>query len=300
MVKAKAMKQLRKKVQKAERIENPLIECCPRGGGVVGALPGCKEENGKLVLALTSPPPSATMVAIDTAREAVDADDGGAATTAASTSAASSKFLTLEYLPSVDLSDFQLQQCMELFETNMGLYYKQSSWGLDLTEKADELRHKKARFLLVFADNTAAADDNGEHDGRTADSDGISDLVEGSQKENTNGVERNDDGKKLAAFVHFRFCFDDEDDPEYAVLYTYEIQVNERYQRLGLGRQLASLLEDIARGAELQKCMLTCFKTNRTAMKFYTERLGYEIDESSPSRHGDRTAEYEILSKLLR
>lgn len=41
--------------------------------------------------------------------------------------------------------------------------------------------------------------------------------------------------------------------------------------------------------------MLTCFKKN-PAIKFY-EHIGFEIDETSPSAHGDFSCSYEILSK---
>jgi hypothetical protein len=40
--------------------------------------------------------------------------------------------------------------------------------------------------------------------------------------------------------------------------------------------------------------MLTCFKENPTALLFY-RRLGYEIDEDSPSVQGIEV-DYEILS----
>jgi ribosomal protein S18 acetylase RimI-like enzyme len=47
------------------------------------------------------------------------------------------------------LSPNRLQDCMVLFEENMGALYKASSWGLDLAEKRRELDDMDARFLLV-------------------------------------------------------------------------------------------------------------------------------------------------------
>ena len=46
----------------------------------------------------------------------------------------------------------RLQDCMGMFEENMGALYRESSWGLDLTEKREELDHLNARFLLVYKD----------------------------------------------------------------------------------------------------------------------------------------------------
>lgn len=43
-----------------------------------------------------------------------------------------------------------LQACMDLFEDNMTQLYRDSSWGLNLKEKRDELDHVDARFLLVW------------------------------------------------------------------------------------------------------------------------------------------------------
>ena len=42
-----------------------------------------------------------------------------------------------------------LQDAVNMFEENMGIMYQNSSWGLDLKDKRDELRHQNARFLLV-------------------------------------------------------------------------------------------------------------------------------------------------------
>jgi ribosomal protein S18 acetylase RimI-like enzyme len=101
----------------------------------------------------------------------------------------------------------------------------------------------------------------------------------------------------LAGFVHFRFDYDDCDSPTQGVLYVYEIQIDERFQRQGLGKKLMLLSERIAKKAEVAKVMLTVFKKNQDAMHFYQE-LDYEIDESSPSKH-NVPADYEILSRQL-
>jgi ribosomal protein S18 acetylase RimI-like enzyme len=180
-----------------------------------------------------------------------------------------SNVFNVEFSQSSDLTDEKLKECLEVFANNMGDLYRESSWGLNLIEKAEELQHRKARFLIVTPlrknGNEVPADDN-----------------------NTN-----DD---LAAFVHFRFCLDDDDYPSAVVLYVYEIQVREAYRRQGLGAKLMDLMEQIVRATEMEKVMLTVFKKNQSAMQFYTQKLNYEIDATSPSQHNQHE-EYEILSK---
>jgi ribosomal protein S18 acetylase RimI-like enzyme len=143
----------------------------------------------------------------------------------------------------------------------MGDQYRNSTWGLDMAKKTEELQHRKARFLLAFASD-----------------------------------ENND--KELASFTHFRFDYDDEEEPTCTVLYVYEIQVETAYRRKGLGRRLMAIMESIARQTEMEKVVLTVFKVNESAMNFYIDSLGYSIDSFSPSKSGE-PADYEILSKSI-
>jgi len=96
---------------------------------------------------------------------------------------------------------------------------------------------------------------------------------------------------KLIGFVHFRFELDDEQ--KFPVVYCYEIQIESAYQGKGLGKFLMNVLVEIGTRFKLNKVMLTCFKHNAQATKFY-EKLGYGQDVCSPSKCGlDRS--YEIL-----
>ena len=84
------------------------------------------------------------------------------------------KSFDLQALSSTELSQENLQTLLNIFEANMGEMYRISTWGLNLEEKAEELRHRKARFLLIWS--------------------------RGGEEESTS--------RKIAAFVHFRFCFE--------------------------------------------------------------------------------------------
>ncbi|KAF0718066.1 hypothetical protein AaE_010726 [Aphanomyces astaci] len=100
---------------------------------------------------------------------------------------------------------------------------------------------------------------------------------------------------QVDAFLHFRFVEDEGD----AVVYVYEIQVGPGLQRQGLGKRLMQLLQLIGRKYRMKLILLTVFKTNVAAMTFYTETMGFDIDDTSPSAHGDMSESYEILSKSL-
>jgi ribosomal protein S18 acetylase RimI-like enzyme len=82
------------------------------------------------------------------------------------------------------------------------------------------------------------------------------------------------------------------------VLYVFEIQVEDAFQRQGLGRKLMKMMEYFAHAAGLDRILLTVFKKNASAMEFYTKSLGYDIDESSPSKYG-QSEDYEILTKKV-
>ncbi|RLN52147.1 hypothetical protein BBJ28_00021744 [Nothophytophthora sp. Chile5] len=96
-------------------------------------------------------------------------------------------------------------------------------------------------------------------------------------------------------FAHFRFVEDD----GVPVLYLYEVQLASTAQRRGLGKFLMQLLQLVARRHGMELMVLTVFKSNSGAMRFYRDRLGFAIDETSPSACGDDSQSYEILSKRV-
>jgi GNAT superfamily N-acetyltransferase len=100
---------------------------------------------------------------------------------------------------------------------------------------------------------------------------------------------------ELAAWTMFKFEFDDLDEPEYPVLFCHELHVDPRWSRSGLGTQLMKILIRIEEHFQLWKTMLTCFKINDQALKFYAS-IGFEIDANSPSSFGFHEECYEILS----
>merc|ERR1712149_57258 len=98
---------------------------------------------------------------------------------------------------------------------------------------------------------------------------------------------READTNKPVAFSHFRFDMDHDDD----VLYCYEIQLEESVRRKGLGKLMM-------KKSDMLKIMLTVFKHNDVASKFFKEVLKYEIDETCPYDTVYEQFDYEILSRF--
>ena len=94
---------------------------------------------------------------------------------------------------------------------------------------------------------------------------------------------------KCVGYSHFRFNMEVDDE----VLYVYEIQIDGKYQRKGIGRFMMFALEMLAFKADMRKIMLTILKHNTEADKFFKQIMKFEMDETSPKSHVD----YEILSK---
>ena len=82
------------------------------------------------------------------------------------------------------------------------------------------------------------------------------------------------------------------------VLYCYEIQLEESMRRKGLGKFMMKVLELMMMKCDLLKIMLTVFKHNDVASKFFKEVLKYEIDETCPYDTVYEQFDYEILSRF--
>ncbi|GBG26343.1 Ankyrin repeat domain-containing protein 1 [Hondaea fermentalgiana] len=103
-------------------------------------------------------------------------------------------------------------------------------------------------------------------------------------------IARHQDSGALAGFVNFRFTIEG----KALVFYVYEIQVDlSTAAHSGLGSFLMLLMERVARYWEMDWLMLTCFRANEQAMRFYA-KLGFAIDETSP-----KDKAHVIMSKQL-
>ena len=105
----------------------------------------------------------------------------------------------------------------------------------------------------------------------------------------------------LAAFVHLRFDWEDDD----LVLYVYEIQLAERVRRKGLGKFLMQTVELIARRANMDGVLLTVLGSDADAMAFY-RAIGFsEIYSTEEELETDEVEaatgkKYSLMSKDFR
>lgn len=100
-------------------------------------------------------------------------------------------------------------------------------------------------------------------------------------------------------FASFMLTYEDGDE----VVYLYEIHLQESLRGTGLGKKLMSFVEEVGQVAGMAMAMLTVFKNNADARKFY-DGLDYSLDKFSPGakilRNGVvKECDYEILSKVL-
>ena len=106
-------------------------------------------------------------------------------------------------------------------------------------------------------------------------------------------------GGPIQGFISFMLTFED----GFEVIYLYEIHLHTNLHGLGHGKHLMSIFENAGSIAEVKKAMLTVFKANEKALRFY-ENLGYSEDDFSPRprklRNGVvKEPDYFILSKEL-
>eukprot|EP00736_Rhodelphis_marinus_P005005 Rmarinus@m.25605 len=151
-------------------------------------------------------------------------------------------------LPYDHLTQKQVNFCFTLLKRNMERLYG-SEW--DDQEKREELQHSDARFLLITEEPVHPLKRRKAESG-----DRISNLV---------------------GFVHFRFLLEEECE----VLYVYEMQLARQVQGIGLGTFLVDALEYLGQRFHMKGLMLTCFKHNRKAMRFYEEN-GFSISCITP------------------
>lgn len=179
----------------------------------------------------------------------------------------------LDIYTAKSIPDADFEACFGLIELTSSNAYGGSSVGWSPLKKRKEMKLPDMRYLIAR---------------------------EGSRtvNPNLNGSSAPTQGQILG-FLSFMVTYEDGKE----VIYCYEIHMSPMAQGLGLGKQLMLTLEDIGRRVGLEKAMLTVFKSNTKALRFY-DRLGFVVDEYSPQprklRNGTvKEADYLILSKRL-
>ncbi|TPP67257.1 N-alpha-acetyltransferase 40 NatD catalytic subunit [Fasciola gigantica] len=153
-----------------------------------------------------------------------------------------------------------LDDMLNILCDNMKGFYKQSSWKWDTDLKREEAFSPKSWLLICR-------------------------------------IRENESSQLplIAGFASFRF----EREMERPVLYCYEIQLRDRYRGRSIGRYLMNILSLIAKNSKMTSIMLTVFKFNERALRFF-QNLGFVKDESDPSNfEGNPKMDYLIMSKRI-
>ncbi|CAG8909390.1 unnamed protein product [Penicillium egyptiacum] len=196
------------------------------------------------------------------------------------------------------ISAADLEACLDLVEQTSSAAYMASSAGWSRTKKRKEMKLPDMKYFIL----RGTPNDSGDSSGQIPESD-IAD-----NKAPTSPLKESDESfssigtgsPNVLGFLSFMVTYEDGKE----VVYCYEIHLSPTARGRGAGTLLMGRMEGIGRAIGLEKSMLTVFKSNESARRFY-ERLGYEVDEYSPRprklRNGTiKDVDYLILSKMLK
>uniref|UniRef100_A0A093Y2A4 N-alpha-acetyltransferase 40 n=1 Tax=Talaromyces marneffei PM1 TaxID=1077442 RepID=A0A093Y2A4_TALMA len=212
-------------------------------------------------------------------------------------------------IPSLDF-----EGCFSLIETTSSENYENSSMGWSPTKKRKEMRLPDMRYMVLRGppqpSPTPQRNHNNNNNNQTSTSTSTGTTGDTSEVSSTSeptdttpspagATTTSSPHSEVLAFLSFMTTYEDGKQ----VLYCYEIHIHPFLQGQGIGRHLMTLFEDTGRRIGLEKGMLTVFRANNAAMKFY-ERMGYDVDEFSPGprklRNGTvKEPDYLILSKVF-
>ncbi|OAT06134.1 GNAT family acetyltransferase Nat4 [Blastomyces gilchristii SLH14081] len=196
---------------------------------------------------------------------------------------------SIEIHSSSSIPKADLESCFLLVKLTSSEMYKHSTTGWSPSKKKNEMKLLDMRYMLLVRTTTPGSPQPPPTTATSERQKVLDKEVQTSQM----------GGRKLGGFLSFMVTYED----EIEVLYCYEIHLAPELQHRGLGKILLGYYEEIGRNIGLQKTMLTVFKANGPAIRFY-ERLGYAEDEFSPKpmrlRNGHiREYDYMILSKVI-
>lgn len=199
------------------------------------------------------------------------------------------------------ISAADLEACLDLVEQTSSEAYIASPGGWSRTKKRKEMKLPDMKYLILRDTLNESGDSSGQGQ-REKQSDIADDNAPSlPPKKSDESISSSGTGSpNVLGFLSFMVTYEDGKE----VVYCYEIHLSPMARGRGVGKLLMGQMEGIGRAVGLEKSMLTVFKSNEIARRFY-ERLGYEVDEYSPRprklRNGTiKEVDYLILSKILR
>ncbi|KAJ5757930.1 uncharacterized protein N7511_006624 [Penicillium nucicola] len=210
--------------------------------------------------------------------------------------------LSLDVYSAASIPPADLEACLDLIEETSSDAYRASADGWSRTKKHKEMKLPDMKYL-IFRDSN---DSNDSNDNKATEAPNNSETADLPQERDERGPALGSTGctlnqrREVLGFLSFMVTYEDGKE----VVYCYEIHLSARARGRGVGSVLMERMEAIGRAVGLEKAMLTVFKSNGVACRFY-ERLGYGLDEYSPRprrlRNGTvKEVDYMILSKRLR
>lgn len=191
----------------------------------------------------------------------------------------------LQRYTAAQLSCANAKECLDLIQETSKGDYVTSSMGWSRRKKAEEMRLPDLRYVLLRSADPPLED---------------SDLSEGAGRGGQEKEEKKrDTAGELLGFMSFMLTYED----GIEVIYLYEIHLRESLRGCDVGARLIATLEAAGRATRMRKVMLTVFRANKAALRFY-DRLGYAVDDFSPPPRKLRGGivkepDYLILSKEL-
>ncbi|KAL2699013.1 hypothetical protein AAEP93_010401 [Penicillium crustosum] len=199
------------------------------------------------------------------------------------------------------ISAADLEACLDLIEETSNEAYSASPAGWSRTKKRKEMKLPDMKYLILRDTPNDSGDSSGQVPGeKKSDADDNKPLSP-PPKESDESIPSTGAGSpNVLGFLSFMVTYEDGKE----VVYCYEIHLSPAARGRGVGRLLMGQMEGIGRAVGLEKSMLTVFKSNEIARRFYA-RLGYGVDEYSPRprmlRNGTiKDVDYLILSKVLK
>ena len=158
----------------------------------------------------------------------------------------------------------------------------------DARERLADITHPNTRVLMLRVAKTGASPTTanashgtgGAHSARSMSRRSQSSKEEPAQGKSAMLTSAASSGasSELAGFVSYRFVTQE----TLKLVYVFELQISQHWQRLGLGSQLLDVVEEIGRTAGRQGMLLTVHRDNASARRFY-ESKGLEVSPVSPS-----------------
>ncbi|KAJ5509379.1 hypothetical protein N7527_011522 [Penicillium freii] len=194
-----------------------------------------------------------------------------------------------------------LDACLDLIEQTSSEAYSASPEGWSRTKKRKEMKLPDMKYLILRGTPNDSSDSSGQVPGEKHSDVADNNAPSPPPKESDESISSPGAGSpNVLGFLSFMVTYEDGKE----VVYCYEIHLSPAARGRGVGTLLMGQMEGIGRAVGLEKSMLTVFKSNEIARRFY-ERLGYEVDEYSPRprmlRNGTiLDVDYLILSKGLK